>query len=133
MRVIESVVVDVCNSSFGLGHQQQQQQHQPERGYLRSPVHLEPVDCVVNLTAPHHGQRIRLYAVDLQLETSGTGCADWLHVYDGVKSITLCGIRARRLLATSARQQLQVRFHSSQRRRLKGFWLYYEGMNNRIL
>ena len=68
--------------------------------------------------------------VDLQLDTAGPGCADWLHVFDGLKSVTLCGRRARRLLATSARQQLQVRFHSNQQHRPKGFWLYYEGMDS---
>ena len=108
-----------------------QQQQQPQRGYLRSPFYPQPypdtADCVVNLTAAGRGQRVRLYVVDLQLGTAGTGCAGWLNVFDGLKSITLCGSRARRLLATSARQQLQVRFHSNRQRRLKGFWLYYEG------
>ena len=112
------------------GHHGQQQQ-QPQRGYLRSPFYPEPypdtADCVVNLTAAGRGQRVRLYVVDLQLGTAGTGCAGWINVFDGLKSITLCGSRARRLLATSARQQLQVRFHSNRQRRLKGFWLYYEG------
>jgi len=84
-------------------------------------------DCTSALTAPHRGQRVRLYVVDLQLETAGTGCADWLHIFDGLKSTTLCGTRARRLLATSSRQQLQLRFHSNRQNRLKGFWLYYEG------
>ena len=128
--MLEWVVIDICNSSSGHYHQQQHQQ-QALRGYLSTPSYPQPysntADCTANLTAPHRGQRVRLYVVDLQLETAGAGCADWLHVFDGLKSVTLCGKRARRLLATSARQQLQVRFHSNQQRRLKGFWLYYEG------
>jgi len=104
----------------------------PLRGYLRSPFYPKPysdsADCTRVLTAPQRGQRVRLYVVDLRLETAGAGgCADWLHVFDGYRGFTLCGTRVRRLLATSARQQLQVRFHSNRRRRLKGFWLYYEG------
>jgi len=75
------------------------------------------------------GERVRLYVVDLQLGTAGTGCAGWLSVFDGLKSITLCGTRARRLLATSARQRLQLRFHANRQRQMKGFWLYYEGMD----
>jgi len=61
---VESVVVDICNSSSGHyshhhhhHHHQQQQQQQARRGYLRSPFYPEPypataADCVVNLTAP---------------------------------------------------------------------------------
>jgi len=130
--MIESVVMDICNSSFDHHHHHQQQQHLL-RGYLRTPNYPQPysdvADCTRTLTAPYRGQRIHLYVLDLHLETAGTGCADWLHIFDGLKSTTLCGTRTRRLLATSARQQLQLRFHSNQQHRLKGFWLYYEGKN----
>jgi len=76
------------------------------------------------------GRRVRVYVVDLDLATDadGSGCASYLNVFDGLRSVTLCGSRSRRLLATSARQRLQVRFHGNrQQRPLKGFWLYYEG------
>jgi len=135
MCMTESAVMDICNFSSGgdRHHHHHQQQQQSVRGYLRTPSYPHPysdtADCTVNLTAPDRGQRVRLYVVDFQLDTAGPDCADWLHVFDGLKSITLCGSRARRLLATSARQQLQVRFHSNQQHRPKGFWLYYEGMN----
>jgi len=55
---IESVVVDICNSSSAHHHHRgQQHQQQAYRGYLRSPFYPEPypatdADCVVNLTAP---------------------------------------------------------------------------------
>ena len=134
MCIIESVIMNICDSSSTVHrnhHNHQQQQHL--RGYLRTPSYPQPyagtTDCTTNLTAPYRGQRVSLYAVDLQLDTAGAGCADWLHIFDGLKSTTLCGRRARRLLATSARQQLQVHFHSNQQHRLKGFWLYYEGMD----
>jgi len=119
--------MDICNSSSNHRHSQQQ----PLRGYLRSPSYPQPysgpADCSSNLAAPSRGQRVRLYIIDLQLATAGRGCADWLHVFDGLKSITLCGRRERSCLATSAKQQLQIRFHSNKQHRLKGFWLYYEG------
>jgi len=132
LYVTESVVVDICNSSSRRQHHQYHyQQQQPVRGYLRTPSYPYPysdaADCTINLVAPYRGQRVRLYVIELRLDTAGAGCADWLHVFDGLKSITLCGRRARRLLATSARQRLQVRFHSDRQHRLKGFWLYYEG------
>ena len=124
--VAETTVVDICDLSFA--HHQQLQ-----RGYLRTSFYPQPysnsVDCVRNLTSRIIGDgQIRLFVVDLQLETSGgVGCADWLRVFDGLKDVTLCGRRARRRLATSAWQWLQVRFHSDRQHRRKGFWLYYDG------
>jgi len=129
--VVASIVVDICNKSLGIHHHRQQQQQQPVRGYLHSPSYSHPyrdsADCAINVTAPHRRQRVRLYVVDLQLATDGAGCADWLQIFDGLKSVTLCGRRSRRLLATSARQQLQVRFHGNRQHRSRGLWLYYEG------
>lgn len=88
------------------------------------------MDCNLTLVAPHDDQRLKLFVIDLNLEPNGTACSDWLQVFDGFQSNTLCGQRTRYWLRNSTQRTMHIHFNSDGRRQEKGFWLYYEGKSS---
>jgi CUB domain len=124
----EFAVIDVCSSH----HTASRKLTGRQRGFIRTPgfpskSYPNGVDCEVTVEAPHAFQKVLLDAVDIQLETNGTGCADWLEMFDGLQSTTLCGRRARRRLGVSSHRTYRIRFRSNERVQQKGFLIYFEG------
>ena len=121
--LVESERIDMCSVGEVVA----------ERGHLQTPLyplHYPPgLDCRLRLAAPLATQRLRVYVVDLSLEPRGAGCADWVHLTDGLRDVTLCAARRRgRLLLTSTQHSVSIHFHSDALTSYKGLWLYFEGM-----
>ncbi len=123
------MTVDICDASLSLLTAQS--------GYISTPRYPNnypnDADCNLVIKTDFDDQRIRLYAIDVNLEPNGTGCADWLLVQDGYRSKTTCSPVARQLFLTSHSHSLEINFHSNQANRSKGFWLYYEGENRTVI
>ena len=118
-------VMDICRVSNITG----------QKGYVKTPLY--PInypthtECTTTIRAPHPSQKIRLYAIDFQLETNNTRCPDLFRVSDTLRSHSACGARARDHLFTSQGNWITIEFLSNHENRYKGFWLYYEGRNTK--
>ena len=122
-----AISTDICDT-----HQLTEQS-----GYIMTPRYPtnypDNRNCTLTIKLPYKHQKLRLYAIDLDLEaaSSEVGCHDLLYMYDGFRSYTTCGSDARKELMVTMGNQLQLTFESNSEKRKKGFWLYYEG--NRIV
>ena len=122
----EAEVNDICGSELEILGQ---------FGYIKTPHYPanypDNVDCNVTVRTPHAEQRVELHIIDLTLEQEHTGCADWLEIFDGHRSKTMCGTRSRQVAFTSITNVVTVKFRSSSTEQRKGFWLMYKGRRRR--
>lgn len=117
----ESQSVDICSKT----------RLSAQRGYIHSPRYPyrypSNQNCELSVVV-ERSQRIRLYAIDLNIDEGPDkkGCSDQLYYHDKLRGATVCGRRENKLLTTTFSNTLSLEFTSDGQDQEKGFWLYYE-------
>lgn len=113
-------------------------------GYMKTPNYpaYYPIhrDCECNITARGRS-RILVSFYDLLLEMDGKKCADWLMIYDddykdlncgeiamGMKNVSWQGPKIRMHFHSDFNDTRRQTFNYNTLRSLKGFWLYFKGL-----
>ena len=120
--VLGNKVLDICDQSTNTIYK--------ERGYITTPRYPNNYPGALKCSKTIQGiegQRIRVYILDIDLESSGS-CADRVYIEGDFKTATYCGNQSHGLAFKSLGNMVTVHFFSNRKGQNKGFWLYYEGM-----